>query len=121
MANTHERLVNLYALLGTAYGVLGKSEESADAFTHLLAIDPDHHLPRGLSPKITRPFQEAGGYWLDRPGGLAVTPTMPREIAAGKPVTDLGQVGRSVEDGDQRSPQLSARGRRPSTPSWIRR
>src|SRR4051812_6362066 len=28
MANTHERLVTLYSLLGTAYGVLGRNEDA---------------------------------------------------------------------------------------------
>lgn len=86
-ANTHERIVNLYALLGTAYAVLGRNDEAVDAFTRLLGVSPDYHLPRGLSPKVTRPFKEAGGYWLDRPGGLGVTPDLPREIAGGKPLS----------------------------------
>ncbi len=94
MANSHERLVNLYTLLGTANGVLGKNDDAIDAFTRLLAIDPEHHLSRGVSPKITRPFKEAGGYWIDRPGGLGVVPTMPREIAGGK----LLSVGVKLED-----------------------
>src|SRR5262245_55828586 len=38
MANSHERLVNLYRLLGTANGVLGKTEDAVDAFTRLLAV-----------------------------------------------------------------------------------
>ncbi len=82
-AQTHDRLVNLYQMLGSAYGVLGKNEDAVDAFTRLLAIDPDHHLPRGLSPKITKPFKEAGGFWLDRPGGLAVTPDVPHDAPSG--------------------------------------
>jgi hypothetical protein len=82
----HEHMVELYRLLGTANAVLGHSDEAVDAFTRLLAIDPDHHMPRGLSPKITKPFKEAGGYWIDRPGGLGVTPNIPRDVAAGKPV-----------------------------------
>jgi hypothetical protein len=85
--NSHERLVKLYELLGTANGVLNKVEEAVDAFTHLLAIDPEYHLPRGLSPKVTKPFKEAGGFWLDRPGGLSVVPTLPHEIAAGQTLT----------------------------------
>jgi len=86
-ANSHERLVNLYRILGTSNGVLGKGEDAVDAFTKLLAIDPDHHLPRGTSPKITAPFREAGGYWVDRPKGLQVLPTLPPEMAAGKPLS----------------------------------
>jgi hypothetical protein len=86
MPQTHDRLVEIYRLLGTANGVLGHNDEAVDAFTKLLAVDPDHRLPRGLSPKITRPFQEAGGYWIDRPGGLTVTPDMPREAQPGKPI-----------------------------------
>jgi hypothetical protein len=87
LVNTHDRLVNLYQMLGTANAVLGKTEPAVDAFTRLLAIDPDHRLPRGTSPKINGPFKEAGGYWIDRPGGLQVTPALPREIAAAKPLT----------------------------------
>ena len=81
---THERLVNLYQMLGTACALLGKPGEAVDAFTKLLAVDPDHKLPRGTSPKITAPFKEAGGYWVDRPGGLQLSPTLPRDINAGK-------------------------------------
>jgi hypothetical protein len=86
-ANSHERLVELYRLLGTANAVLGKNDDAVEAFTRLLAIDPDHRLSRGLSPKITRPFKEAGGYWIDRPGGLGVAADVPRDVAPGKPLT----------------------------------
>ncbi len=82
----HDKLINLYQMLGTAYAALGKTEPAIDAFTRMLAIDPDHHLPRGTSPKINGPFREAGGYWVDRPGGLQVQPTLPREILAAKPL-----------------------------------
>lgn len=84
MPNSHDRLVTLYRLLGTASGVLGKTQDSVDAFTRLLAIDPEHRIPRGTSPKINGPFKEAGGYWVDRPGGLQVVPTLDREIIGGK-------------------------------------
>ena len=83
-AQTHDRLVQLYRMLGTAQGVLGKSQEAVDAFTKLIGIDPEHKLARGTSPKITTPFREAGGFWVDRPQGLTVTPTVSREIASGK-------------------------------------
>jgi hypothetical protein len=81
---SHENLVALYQMLGTAYGVLGKSDQASDAFTKLLGIEPAFTLPRGLSPKVTRPFREAGGYWLDRPKGLQVLPGLPTEISVGK-------------------------------------
>src|SRR6476620_5252842 len=42
MPQSHERLVNLYQMLGTACALLGKSGEAVDAFTKLLAVDPDH-------------------------------------------------------------------------------
>jgi hypothetical protein len=84
MPQSHEHLVTLYRMLGTANGVLGHSEAAVDAFTKLLAIAPDFHLPRGTSPKISTPFKEAGGYWIDRPGGLRITPTLPHEIDGGK-------------------------------------
>ena len=83
-AQPHDRLVTLYRMLGTAQAVLGKNQEAVDAFTKLLAVDPDHKLPRGTSPKINAPFKEAGGFWVDRPGGLQVTPTLPREVTGGK-------------------------------------
>jgi hypothetical protein len=86
-AQPHEHLVQLYRMLGTANGVLGKSNDAIDAFTKLLAIDPDHKLPRGTSPKITGPFREAGGYWVDRPKGLQVLPALPTEISVGKSLT----------------------------------
>jgi hypothetical protein len=86
VAQTHERLVNLYQMLGISNAVLGHTDAAIDAFKILLAIDPDHHMPRGTSPKINGPFKEAGGYWIDRPGGLQITPTLPREILAAKPL-----------------------------------
>jgi hypothetical protein len=84
LPQSHERLVNLYQMLGTACALLGKSGEAVDAFTKLLAVDPERKLPRGTSPKILAPFKEAGGYWVDRPGGLQIVPTLPREINGGK-------------------------------------
>jgi hypothetical protein len=83
-AQSHEHVVQLYRMLGTAAGVLGKTNDAIDAFTKLLAVDPDHKLPRGTSPKITSPFREAGGYWVDRPKGLQVNPMLPTEIGVGK-------------------------------------
>src|SRR5258706_8038851 len=84
VVTTPDRLVQVYRMLGTANAVLGKTDAAVDAFTRLLAIDPDHRLPRGTSPKINGPYKEAGGYWIDRPGGLQLTPTLPREIVAAK-------------------------------------
>src|SRR5215510_2846947 len=84
LTQTHDRLVEIFRLMGTANALLGKGDAAVDAFTKLLAIDPDHKLPRGTSPKINVPFKEAGGYWLDRPGGLQVVPTLPHELSQGK-------------------------------------
>jgi len=85
-AQTHDRLVNLYRLLGTANALVGKNQDAIDAFQRLLAIDPDHKLPRGTSPKITGPFREAGGFWVDRPGGLQIVPTLPKDANSDKPL-----------------------------------
>jgi hypothetical protein len=83
-ANTHDQLVTIYRILGTSNALLGKTEDAVDAFTRLLAIDPDHRLPKGTSPKINTPFKEAGGYWVDRPGGIQLVPSVPKEVAAAK-------------------------------------
>jgi hypothetical protein len=84
--NSHDVLVELYSMLGIANGALGKSQAAADAFTKLLAIEPKYQLPSGLSPKITLPFKEAGGFWLDRPDGLSVKPSPPAQVRAKKAI-----------------------------------
>jgi len=68
--NTHAALVEIYALLATAHATLGEPDKATDAFTRLLGIEPGFALPKGLSPKVTTPFREAGGYWIDHPDGI---------------------------------------------------
>lgn len=75
--NSRAAMVELYRHLGTAHAVLGDEPAALDAFTRLLAIDPDHHMPAGLPPRVMSPFREAGGFWIDRPKGLTVTLTLP--------------------------------------------
>jgi hypothetical protein len=79
--NPHAALVEIYALLATAHATLGDPDKATDAFTRLLGIEPGYALPKGLSPKVTTPFREAGGYWIDHPGGITLAVDLARAAA----------------------------------------
>jgi hypothetical protein len=52
-------LAEMYRMLGVAAAALGDNDASIDAFSRCLALDPKTTLPRGTSPKITKPFDTA--------------------------------------------------------------
>jgi hypothetical protein len=63
-----QQMIRIYFLLGVSAAAQGKDEESLSAFKHLISLDPDTKLDRGLSPKLQGPMLEAKG---SPPGLLA--------------------------------------------------
>jgi hypothetical protein len=59
----HDRaqMARIYFLLGVSASADGKEDEAMDAFKHLLSLDPETKLDRGLSPKLQGPMLEARG------------------------------------------------------------
>lgn len=53
----------MYRLSGVVEAALGNAQAATEAFTRLLALAPKARLPPGTSPKITRPFEAARGYY----------------------------------------------------------
>jgi tetratricopeptide (TPR) repeat protein len=49
----------LYELLGSALAIVGQTAEAGAEFRRLLALDPQHRLADGASPKIQAPFAKA--------------------------------------------------------------
>ncbi len=56
----HDKLAEIYRLRGIVASTLGDKAGAIAAFQRLLALEPGATLPAGTSPKITRPFAEAG-------------------------------------------------------------
>ena len=81
--NPRATMIELYHHLGIALAVLGDEPGAVDAFTRLLAIDPDHQLSSGQPPRVLSPFREAGGYWIDKPAGLTVALAPPAHVPGG--------------------------------------
>ncbi|HTL33316.1 MAG TPA: hypothetical protein VL326_09335 [Kofleriaceae bacterium] len=54
-------LAEIYKLLGIAAAALNDTSAATDAFAHGLALDPKLELPKGTSPRITKPFTAAKG------------------------------------------------------------
>ncbi len=73
--NSVRQTERLYFLLGIADAALGQNAEARNAFIALLAINPDLHLDRTLSPKLRAPYAEALGFWRSSSARLAATAT----------------------------------------------
>jgi hypothetical protein len=61
---TRAERVDAHRLLGLCSAALGDTDAGREAFSHMLAIDPDAKLPMGLSPRFTSAYREAKGAWL---------------------------------------------------------
>lgn len=72
-AATRAQRLEALRLAGSALAVLGKSDESAAAFTRALALDPDFELPDRTSPRILAVFRPARARWrVDQERKLAM-------------------------------------------------
>ncbi|HUS32316.1 MAG TPA: hypothetical protein VMZ53_27635, partial [Kofleriaceae bacterium] len=63
-------LAEIYKLTGIVEGALGEEKGAQSAFAKWLALDPKGSLPKGTSPKITRPFDAASAK-ANKAGALA--------------------------------------------------
>ena len=85
----HDELAEIYRLRGVVAATLGDKAGAIAAFQRLLALDPTATLPAGTSPKITRPFAEAGR----DPHPLQIT----TETASAPPVVTVVVVSDSLK------------------------
>lgn len=53
--------LRLYTLLGIACSALGEDDAAREAFSRVIALDPQGHLDKTLSPKIRAPYLEVRG------------------------------------------------------------
>ncbi len=68
---THEQLQRTVRIIALSNAALDKPDAARDAYTLLLAYDPDFKVDTKLGPKFQEPFAEARGYWKaqsKRPG-----------------------------------------------------
>jgi hypothetical protein len=56
---SHETLVGLYELVGTAAATLDRAAKARDAFQLLLLVEPQHQLSKDLPPRVRTPYFEA--------------------------------------------------------------
>jgi len=75
---THDQLVRATRVLALTYATLGKEDQAREAFTNVLAMDPDFQLDPNLSPRVTQPFLEARGFWRGQSAkpGIEVVATL---------------------------------------------
>jgi len=59
--NEPSSTLRLYTLLGIAAAALGDEATARDAFRHVVALDPQGHLDKTLSPKIRSPYLDVRG------------------------------------------------------------
>ncbi len=78
-------MVRAYRLLGRTYAVLGKAQQSIDAFEKLLTYSPDEKRDASQTPRIQEAFSEAQGFWAGYPSkpGLDATTVALRVHAPG--------------------------------------
>lgn len=63
---THDQLVRAYKILAVTYAVTDKEEQAREAFTQLLAYEPDYQVDANLGPRVSAPYSEAKGFWRAR-------------------------------------------------------
>ena len=67
-----EDMKTIYRMMGEIQAALGQQAQAERHFRNLLALDPTAELTRGVSPKITQPFEAARAYMRGK-GPLEVT------------------------------------------------
>jgi len=96
----HDRgeLVALYELLGLCWVVLDDPRAAAEAFDALLALEPDHRLPRGTSPKLEQALEAARRERAERPSLALVGAPTPHDdgLALAARLVDPAQKTREV-------------------------
>src|SRR5688572_7205118 len=58
-ASSRDELADIYRLSGEVAAALGQRDEAEEHFKRFLSLSPSASLPKGTSPKITRPFETA--------------------------------------------------------------
>lgn len=66
------QMARIYEFIGMSAAAIEQEELSRDAYTRLLALDPEFQLDEGLSPRFRGPYLEARGFWAARSDGLEV-------------------------------------------------
>ncbi len=68
--NSRRQLARIYELIGIAAAALDRPDQAREAYTRMLALNPDAQVDRNLSPQMRSPFLEARGYWMSRAESL---------------------------------------------------
>jgi hypothetical protein len=90
-------MVRIYEFVGMAAAALENADLARDAYTRLLALDPDFQLDEGLSPRFREPFLEARGYWAAQSDRLAAQVILARARGALRvDLTDPLAMGRTL-------------------------
>ncbi|MFO0666329.1 MAG: hypothetical protein U0174_20405 [Polyangiaceae bacterium] len=75
---SHDLLIRATRIVAVTHAVLDHDDRARDAFTRLLALDPDFQVDPNLGPRVSGPFLEARGYWRAQPSrpGIEAKPTL---------------------------------------------
>lgn len=72
---SQSQLTRLYELVAVCAAALDRGAEARDAYTRMLALNPNAEVDGSLAPRIRTIFLEARGSWVTRRGRLSVDVT----------------------------------------------
>lgn len=90
--------LRLYTLLGIASSALGEDDAAREAFSRVIALDPQGHLDKTLSPKLRAPYLEVRGQLMARGDLPALDGRVTNDTGALRlEVVDPTAIGRAIE------------------------
>ncbi|HEV8549042.1 MAG TPA: hypothetical protein VGQ57_08440 [Polyangiaceae bacterium] len=90
--------LRLYTLLGISASALGDETAARDAFRHVVALDPNGHLDKSLSPKVRAPYLEVRGQLSARGEIAALEAHLAREGGTQRiALTDPAGIGHGID------------------------
>jgi hypothetical protein len=72
---SQQEMTRLYELISMCAAALDRVDEAREAYTRMLALNPDADVDASLAPRIRTIFLEASGSWVTRRGRLAAEAT----------------------------------------------
>jgi hypothetical protein len=103
--NDRARLARIYRILSISRAGMNDADGARQAYIRHLALEPDSHADRGLSPTMRAPLMEARGFFNDHPERMEIVARRVRdgagvEVALADPVGMVRTIWLRVRVGD---------------------